>query len=229
MRRLFSGSLVGLGLAMLLAAPVAADTEPTEFRRFERGHLASAGGGECHESADGRRIFCTRTDVNIFDGRRGGSEPEFRFAGEEVCVSRVKSTFKLKSPFNPRTGYLLSDTSEQGCASNRRSLDVDFGERLRWASVSGTIKLQRERCTYSGEESCESDERRVALDLHWDGRGPIIERFTDFRETRRNCELTSTRTERSRPTVVSGQIGAEPIPLEGAIVRQDLQEKRVCT
>ncbi len=227
MRRLFSGSLVGLGLAMLLAAPVAADTEPTEFRRFERGNLAFAGGAECHESADGRRVFCTETDVNIFDGRRGGSEPEFRFAGEEVCVSRVKSAF------NARTGRVLSDNEEQGCASNRRSLDVDFGEQLRWASVSGTIKLQRRRCTYTGEElsrSCERDERRVALDLHWDGRGPIIERFTDFRETRRNCELTSTETERSRSAAVSGHIGAKRVYLDGdgAILRQDLQEKRVC-
>jgi len=224
MRRLFSGSLVGLGLAMLLAAPVAADPEPPESRRFERGHLASADGGECRESADGRRVTCTATEVNIFDGRRGGSEPEIRFAGEEVCVSRSKYTY------NPRTGRSLSETSEGGCARNRRSLDVDFGERLRWASVAGTIKLQRDRCVHSGDgSSCESDERRVALDLYWDGHGPINETFEYFRETRKNCEYTFTRTERSRPTVVSGQIGAEPVPLEGAILRQDLQEKRVCT
>jgi len=225
MRRLFSGSLVGLGLAMLLAAPVAADTEPTEFRRFERGHLASASDAECHESADGRRRTCTETEVNIFDGRRGGSEPELRFAGEQVCVFRSKETY------NPRTERILNTTLDSGCARNRPGrLDVDFGERLRWASVAGTIKLYRERCVDSGDGSfCESDERRVALDLHWDGRGPIIERFTDFRETRKNCEFTSTDTSRSRDASVSGQIGAEPVHLNGSILRHYFQETRVCT
>ncbi len=225
MRRLFSGSLVGLGLAMLLAAPVAADTEPTEFRRFERGHLASASDAECHESADGRRRTCTQTSVDVFDGRRGGSEPADRFAGEEVCVYRYKDTS------DARTGLTLIGIEEQGCARNRRSLDVDFGERLRWASVAGPIKLQRERCVISGEDSsCESDERRVALDLHWDGRGPITEEFIDSRHTRKNCESTFTETERSRFASVSGHIGAERIHLDdGTIVRRDLQEARVCT
>ncbi len=224
MRRLFSGSLVGLGLAMLLAAPVAAGSDSTDYRRFERGRLAIAGGGECRESADGRRVTCTDTFVNIFDGRRGGSEPEFRFSGEEVCVGRFKYTY------NPRTERILNTTSERGCARNRRSLDVDFGERLRWASVAGTIKLQRDRCVYSGEErSCESDERRVALDLYWDGRGPITERFIYFRETRKNCESTFTGTERSRDASVSGQIGAEPVHRGGPILRRDEQETRFCT
>ena len=224
MRRLFSGSLVGLGLAMLLAAPVAAGSDSTDARRFERGRLASAFGGECRESANGRRVTCTDTSVNIFDGRRGGSDPEFRFAGEEVCVSRFKNTY------NARTGSTLSDTFEQGCARNRQSLDVDFGERLRQASVAGTIKLQRLRCVHSEEEpSCESDERRVALDLYWDGHGPITERFIYFRETRKNCESTFTGTQRSRDAAVSGQIGAKPVGLNGAILRRDLQQTRVCT
>ncbi|MDQ3554086.1 MAG: hypothetical protein M3395_06740, partial [Chloroflexota bacterium] len=155
-----------------MAAPVAAGSNSTDTRQFERGHLAYGYSGECRESADGRRVTCTETYVNIFDGKRGGSEPEFRFTGEEVCVGRFKNTF------NPRTERLISDTHEQGCARNRRSLDVDFGERLRWASVAGTIKLERQRCVYTGEEpACEFDERRVALDLYWDGRGPITERF----------------------------------------------------
>ena len=224
MRRLFSGSLVGLGLAMLLAAPVAAGSDSTDERRFERGRLASAFGGECRESADGRRVTCTDTSVNIFDGRRGGSEPEFRFAGEEVCVFRSKETF------NPRTGRILNTTSEQGCATNRRSLDVDFGERLRWVSVAGTIKLQRARCVHTGDDSsCERDERRVALDLYWDGHGPITERFIYVRETRKNCESTFTGTERSRDAAVSGQIGAKPVGLNGTMLRRDLQQTRVCT
>ena len=225
MRRLFSGSLAGLGLAILLAAPVAAGSEPTELRRFERGLVAHAFGGECRESADGRRVTCTDTFVNIFDGRRGGSEPESRFSGEEVCVGRFKYTY------NPRTERILNTTSEQGCATNRRSLDVDFGERLRWASVAGTIKLQRDRCVHTGgeEPSCESDERRVALDLYWDGRGPITERFIYFRETRKNCESAFTGTQRSRDASVSGQIGAKPVGLGGVILRHDLQETRVCT
>lgn len=224
MRRLFSGSLAGLGLAMLLAAPVAAGSDSTDYRRFERGRLAFAGGGECRESADGRRVTCTETFVNIFDGRRGGTEPELRFAGEEVCVFRAKNTY------NARTGRALSDTSERGCASNRRSLDVDFGERLGWASLAGTIKLQRDRCVHTGDDPfCERDERRVALDLYWDGHGPITERFIYSRETRKNCESTFTGTERSRDAAVSGQIGAKPVGLNGSILRQDIQETRVCT
>ena len=226
MRRLFSGSLVGLGLAMLLAAPVAAGSDSTDYRRFERGRLASAFGGECRESADGRRVTCTETFVNIFDGRRGGSEPESRFSGEEVCVGRFKYTY------NPRTERILNTTSEQGCATNRRSLDVDFGERLRWASVAGTIKLQRDRCVHTTDGEvppCESDERRVALDLYWDGHGPITERFIYFRETRKNCESTFTGTERSRDAAVSGQIGAKPVGLNGTMLRRDLQQTRVCT
>jgi hypothetical protein len=224
MRRLFSGSLVGLGLAILLAAPVAAGSESTDSRQFERGRLASAFDGECRESADGRRVTCKNDQVNIFDGRRGGSEPEFRFAGEEVCVSRYKNTF------NPRTGRSLSDTLEQGCARNRRSLDVDFGEQLRWASVAGTIKLQRERCVYSGDEpTCESDERRVALDLYWDGQGPITEVFSYYRATRKNCEFTFTGTVRSRDATVRGDIGTKPVRLDGEILRRDVQQTLVCT
>ncbi len=224
MRRLFSGSLVGLGLAMLLAAPVAAGSDSTDYRRFERGHLAYGYSGECRESADGRRVTCTETSVNIFDGKRGGSEPESRFTGEQVCIYRSTSTY------NPRTERPISDTTEQGCAFNRRSLDVDFGERLRWASLTGTIKLERERCVYSGDEgTCESEERRVALDLYWDGGGPITERFIYFRETRENCESTFTGTQRIREAFVSGHIGAKPVGLDGAIVRHDLQETRVCT
>ena len=223
MRRLFSGSLVGLGLAMLLAAPVAAGSDSTESRRFERGRLASAGaGGEC--VGDERRVTCTDTFIDVFDGRRGGSEPADRFSGEEVCVGRFKSTS------NPRTGRLLSDSIEEGCARNRRSLDLDFGEQLRWASVSGTIKLFRERCVYSGDDtSCESDERRVALDIYWDGHGPITERFTYLRETRKNCESTLTSTQRSRDASVSGHIGATRVRLGGAIRRLDLQQTSVCT
>jgi len=223
MRRLFGGSLVGLGLAMLLAAPVAAGSDSTDYRRFERGRLAFAGDGECRESADGRRVTCTETFVNIFDGRRGGTEPELRFAGEEVCVFRAKNTY------NARTGRALSDTSERGCARNSPSLDVDFGERLGSASLAGTIKLRRQRCTYTGEPICETDSRRVALDLYWDGHGPITETFRYSRETRKNCESTFTGTQRSRDATVSGQIGAKPVRLNGSILRQDFQETRVCT
>ena len=222
MRRISTGSLAGLGLAMLLAAPVAAGSEPTELRYFERGRLAFAGGQECR--GDERRETCTETQVSVFDGKRGGSEPEFRFRGDEVCVYRMKSTF------NPRTGRLLSDTWEQGCARNRQSLDVDFGDSLRWASVAGTIKLQRQRCTYSGDKpSCENDERRVALDLYWDGRGPITERFIYFRETRKDCESTFTGTERSRGANVTGHVGARSTQLGGALLWHDLQQTRVCT
>ena len=96
--------------------------------------------------------------------------------------------------------------------------------------MAGTIKLQRERCVHSGDDTfCESDERRVELDLYWDGHGPITERFIYFRETRKNCESTFSGTERSRDAAVSGQIGAKPVGLGGAIVRHDLQETRVCT
>ncbi len=223
MRRLFSGSLAGLGLALLLAVPVAAGSEPTELRFFERGLGAGADGGDdCRDSADGRRFTCTDTSVGIFDGRQGGSEPEFRFAGEEVCFIRVKSTSDY------RTGR-IRDSHEFRCARNSPSLDVDFGDRLKWASVAGTIKLQRKRCTYTGEPTCETDSRHVALDLYWDGQRAITERFTYFRETRKNCEFTVSGTERSRDADVSGHIGAKAVGLSGVIVRSDRQETRICT
>ncbi len=83
---------------------------------------------------------------------------------------------------------------------------------------------------HSGEEpSCESDERRLALNLVWDGHGLITERFIYFRETRKNCESTLTGTEPSRDAAVSGRIGAKPVGLGGTIVRRDLKKTRVCT
>jgi hypothetical protein len=224
LRKLWSGSLVGLGLAILLAVPAAAGgSAPSDERLFVRGLVAYAFGGECRESADGRRVTCTDTSVNIFDGRRGGTEPEFRFRGEEVCVDRNSQTF------NARTGRLIRHTFEHGCARNRASLDVDFGERLRWASVTGMVKLDRERCHLGSEDGvCESDQHRIAVDLYWDGHGPITERFIYVRETVRDCETTFSGTERSREAHVTGDVGARSVHMDGAILKVDLQQTRVC-
>ena len=218
MRRLFGGVLAALVLGMLLAVPAAA-AEPSELRYFERGRLAYATGESCRESADGRRATCTYTDVNVFKGRRGSTEPEFRFRGEEVCMYRATHTFNI------RTGRTISDSYEEGCATNRASLDVDFGRRLRWATVDGTMRLHRERCD---EQSCESDTRRVSIDLTWDGHGPVTDRFIYYRETRANCESTFTGTERSRAANVTGHIGNKSVRMDGHLVNRDFQETRVC-
>ena len=223
MRRLLGGSLAGLGLAILLAAPVAAGSEPpTELRFFERGRVAYAFEQGCQSSPDSPRVTCTQMNIDVFKGRRGGTEPEFRFRGEQVCFNRYKETF------NARTGRMLRQTFEQGCARNRASLDVAFSKRLRWATVAGTIKLDRQRCDYRGEGSCESDTRRLSLDLVWDAHGPVTERFIYFRETRENCESTFTGNERSRDADVQGTIGDKSLGLDGGLVRHDLQETRVC-
>jgi hypothetical protein len=212
-----------MGLAILLAAPAAAGSS-TEHRFFERGRIAAASGGECTRAPDSPRVTCTETSVDVFKGTRGGTNPDSRFRGEQVCVSRHKSTV------NERTGRVLRETREQGCARNRRSLDVDFGERLSWASVAGTIKLQRERCApYSAEPVCERDERLVALDLYWDGRGPILERFIYVRETLENCEWTISGTERRRQATIDGTIGTKSVDLGGELIKRDLQQTQVCT
>jgi hypothetical protein len=92
MRRVLGGSLAGLGLAIVLAAPVAAGSDSTDWRRFERSRDAVGSVSGCRESAAGRRSTCTQTSVNIFKGQRGGTDPESRFGGERVCVTRTSRT-----------------------------------------------------------------------------------------------------------------------------------------
>jgi hypothetical protein len=218
MRRLFGGSLAALGLAILLAAPAAAG-EPSDMRFFERGRIAFTFGGGCEDSADGRRVTCTHSDVQVFQGERGGTEPEFRFRGEEVCVFRSTETI------NKRTGRVISSTFEEGCARNRASLDVDFSTGLRRATVDGTIRVQGQRCD---QESCEPVSRRLSIDLAWDGHGPVADRLIYFRETRGDCETVFSGTERERDAHVTGNIGNRTVSQPGALGRHDLQETRVC-
>jgi hypothetical protein len=219
-RRLLGGSLASLGLAILFTAPALAGSEPTELRTFERGRLAGASDYGCQRSSDSPRVTCTGTTVDVFKGTRGGSDPEFQFRGERVCVSRTKTTF------NERTGRTLSESWAQGCAENRRSVDLEFGERLTRASVDGTIRLDRIRCDREG--ACESDVQRVAVDLVWDAHGPVTERFIYYRETRKDCEFTFTGSERSREATVDGTIGARSVRFDGALLRHDLQQTTVC-
>ena len=218
MRRLFGGSIAALGLAILLAAP-AAGAEPSDSRFFERGRIAFAYGGSCRESADGRRVTCTNTDVSIFKGRRGGTDPERRFRGEQVCVYRSTETF------NRETGRNISSTYEEGCARNRAALDVDFSDGLRWARVDGTIRLQRTRCE---QDSCADDTRRVSIHLAWDAFGPVGDRFLYFRESRGDCEFTYSGTEQYRDANVTGHIGDKSVELEGQLMKRDIQETYVC-
>ncbi len=92
----------------------------------------------------------------------------------------------------------------------------------------GTIKLQHQGCSYCGEPPCESEAKRVPLDLVWEGSGAITDTFVYHRRTRERCEVSSTSSERRRDATVQGRIGARSVRLDGAILRHDVQFTEVC-
>ncbi|MDQ3554089.1 MAG: hypothetical protein M3395_06755, partial [Chloroflexota bacterium] len=89
MGRPIRGLVVGLGLAVVLGAPAAAGTS-SDSRYFERGHQAAAWKGVCRTTPDSDVTTCRSFSIQVFFGRRGGTDPETRFRGYELSVSMSK-------------------------------------------------------------------------------------------------------------------------------------------
>jgi len=155
--------VVGLGMTLVLGAPVAA-APLSESRFFERGHQASAHRGVCRTAPDSDITTCRYLSVQVFSGRRGGTDPATRFRGHDISVS------KGRHKENHVTGQILGSRSENGHVANSESLLVRF-ERIRGATVEGTIRVRVQSCDRRGE--CVDSHRRMALDLAWTARpGP---------------------------------------------------------
>ncbi len=213
------GLVVGLGLALVLGAPVAAGTS-SDSRYFERGHQASAHRGVCRTAPDSDVTTCRNFSIQVFSGRRGGTDPETRFRGYELSVSMSKERF------NQVTGQILGSRTENGSVANSAALRVRFDE-LRGASVEGTIRVQVQSCPRRGD--CVDGHRKMALDLDWTARpGPASDSFTYSRYNDAGCEYTYTETRRARQARTVGQVDGSDVRMSGYLSTSEVLSTRVC-
>ncbi|CAN5765679.1 hypothetical protein BH24CHL8_BH24CHL8_04680 [soil metagenome] len=97
------GLIVGLGIALLVAAPVAAGTA-SESRYFERGHYAFASERVCTSAPGSHRTTCRDLSIDVFKGRRGARTAAARW--------RSTSTGRPDPASDSFTYYRLNDA---GC------------------------------------------------------------------------------------------------------------------
>ncbi|MDQ3552804.1 MAG: hypothetical protein M3395_00120 [Chloroflexota bacterium] len=218
MGRSLRALVVGLGLALVLGAPVAAGT--SDSRYFQRGHQAVAWKGVCRTAPDSDVTTCRSFSIQVFSGRRGGTDAATRFRGYELSVSMSKERS------NNVTGELLGSRVENGSVANSDALRVRFDE-LRGASVEGTIRVQVQSCPRRGE--CVEGHRKMALDLDWTARpGPASDSFTYSRYNDAGCEYTYTETRRARQARTVGQVDGSDMRASGWLIRSDLLTTTVC-
>ncbi len=218
MGRTVRGFIIGLGLAVLVAAPVAAGGE--ESRSFERGHTASASESTCREVAGSDVVKCSNFSVQVFRGRRGGTEPASRFRGYEVTVTKDTETI------DGSTGKTIRWRSIIGRVRNVDSLTVRF-DGLRDASVTGTMRVSDMRCDRRGE--CEESKRQMALDLDWTPTpDPASSAFLYYRVNDRGCETTYSQTLRLRTAWMAGEFDGSDVRVRGDLVRTDSVTTQVC-
>ncbi len=210
--------VAGLALALLLGGPVAAGT--TDSRYFERGHQASAWKSGCRASPDSDLQTCRNFSINVFAGKRGGTDRATRLTGYEVSVHKSKQTS------NHATGQVIEARYVHGSVINDDALQVRF-DGVRGASVQGTIEFSITLCDESGE--CVESRRQMALDLDWTARpGPASKSFTYYRYNDGGCESTYTDTRRGRRSRLAGAMDGEPLRMRGYVVHVDLLATRVC-
>ena len=211
--------VVGLGMTLVLGAPVAA-APLSESRFFERGHQASAHRGVCRTAPDSDITTCRSLSVQVFSGRRGGTDPATRFRGHDISVS------KGRHKENHVTGQILGSRSENGHVANSESLLVRF-DRIRGATVEGTIRVRVQSCDRRGE--CVDSHRRMTLDLAWTARpGPASDSFTYFRYSDDGCETTHTDTRRGRRARTVGQVDTDDVRMRGWLISTDVLRTQVC-
>ena len=211
------GLVVGLGLALVLGAPVAAGTS-SDSRYFERGHHAFASKGVCRSAPGSDITTCRNFSIQVFSGRRGGTATRFR--GYEISVS------KGMHKENHVTGQILGSRSENGHVTNSESLQVRF-DGIRGATVEGTIRVRVQSCDRRGE--CVDSHRRMTLDLAWTARpGPASDSFTYFRYSDDGCETTHTETRRGRRARTVGQVDTDDVRMRGWLISTDVLRTQVC-
>lgn len=219
MARTIRGLIVGLGMALLVLAPVAAGTS-SESRYFERGHYAFASESVCTSAPGSHRTTCRDFSIDVFKGRRGGTDPACRFTGYEVRVNTSRETF------DHATGRIIRQGFELGVARNSAALRVRL-DRLGGASVEGIIRVSVTSCDRSGQ--CENNRRQMVLALDWKARpGPASESFTYYRLNDAGCEFTYTDTRRGRRARTVGDVDGRAMRMRGALLKVDLQTTEVC-
>ena len=222
MGRMLRGSLCAIGLVVLLAAPVAGGT--SDMRFFERARSARAFAEECRDSSDGTLQTCISANARVYKVRRGGTNPNRRFAGHNVCVGHSSRTT------DNETGNRIRTRGMGLCVKNATSLQVRFDDGIRQASVQGTIRAFVRSCTYFPTRVCERRERTIAVDLTWTALpGPATEVFRYERRTEDGCETTTTSTSRSRSARAAGELGGRHVQLgSGTLGKVDFLRTRVC-
>jgi hypothetical protein len=218
--------MAALVLAILTVAPVAAGGGPSDDRLWERGQSASTFNYDCVEdSPRAGLVTCDFDDVTVFQGRRGGTIPEYRFSGYEVCISMSRSVF------DSTTGDIVRDRQDVACpVLNKPSLEVEFEPGVNGATLSGTVRLDTLRCTYANrDQRCEQSTRVVAVDLSWTGRGSVGDAYGYFRYTKDGCETTETITGRDRRARVRGHVGAKDLGSAwGQLAKTEFTATHVC-
>lgn len=218
MGRTIRGLVVGFGMTLVLGAPVAAGT--SDSRYFERGHTAFASNEVCQASPDSDVVTCRALGIQVFSGRRGGTDPATRFTGYELNLSMSKT----KS--NEETGQILGQRFQDAHVVNSDALRVAF-DGLRGASVEGTLRVTVTRCSRRGD--CETSNRRIELDLDWTARpGPASESFSYYRQNDDGCEFTFTQTRRARDARMVGLIDGSMERAPGQLSWSDSQATSVC-
>lgn len=217
MGRTFRGLVVGLGMTLVLGAPVAAGT--SDSRYFERGHTAFASNEVCQASPDSDVVTCRALGIQVFSGRRGGTDPATRFTGYHFSLSMSKRTV------NQEAVETVRSRDQRAEVTNSDALRVTF-DGLRGYSVEGSLMVRVRRCE-SGH--CETSRRRIELDLDWTaGRDPASELFEYRRSNRDGCEFTSTFASREREARMVGLIDGSVWRAPGRLMKFDLQDTAVC-
>lgn len=226
MKRVVRGSMAALVLAILTVAPVAAGEGPSDDRLWERGQSASLFTFDCVEdSPRAGLVTCDFDEVTVFQGRRGGTIPDYRFSGDEVCI------YLARTVFDSDTGDTVRERQDVACPLlNRPSLDVEFEQGVNGATLNGRVRLDTFRCNYADrEDPCRHSSRVVSVDLSWTGRGSVGDAYGYFRYTKDGCETTETITGRDRRARVRGHVGGKDLGSAwGQLTKTEFTTTHVC-
>ncbi len=165
-RRVVRGFATALLLLGLAAAPVAADTFPSEDFSFSRSGLsAETSTQECVENADATTT-CSGMGIFLFAGKtRTGGEGANR--GTELCAYVYTYTYVTA------TFETIDYSEEFGCTTELGAGSVIAKDLSTATLTPTTVTIQGQICD---EISCEpaGDPRDIVVEGTWTGVGPVI-------------------------------------------------------
>jgi hypothetical protein len=157
LRHRLVSALGAILMAVVLAAPVAADT--TGGGNGTTGFAGRDGG--CTDNGDGT-VTCSQTVLSAFKGK---------VSGDEVCYDDLTFTY------DENTGDQVSSHETFGCAENPGTVSAN---KLTSVSVASTdISLTTLDCI--GFDVCtESDGGTISVDAVWTGIGKTLKSSSNF-------------------------------------------------